>query len=167
MGGTEFLLCCAWEGAAADSPVPDTALDGLNHHLSGNTSTELMPLCGNPWPRQIPKLPSFETGHNIRDLQILLAQVLAKTQFIPGFHLLRLFQEEDNLRDFWMQPLVALCLPGSVQVEVNYLKYLHGTTPGKGGSADHANQIDTWAKAAVSFLLMQNHQGWSGIQDWN
>lgn len=42
-----------------------------------------------------------------------------------------------------MQPLVVLCLPGSVQVEVNYLKYLHGTTPGKGGSADHANQIDT------------------------
>lgn len=42
-----------------------------------------------------------------------------------------------------MQPLVVHRLPGSVQVEINYLKYLHGTTPGKGVSADDANQSGT------------------------
>lgn len=42
-----------------------------------------------------------------------------------------------------MQPLIVHRLPGSVQVEVDSLKYLHGTTPGKGVSADDANQTDT------------------------
>lgn len=118
----------------------------------------------NPWPRQSPELPSssfFATGHYIRDPQMLLVEVLAKPQFIPGFHLLILFQKQNNPSDFWMQPLIVHRLPGSVQVEVDSLKYLHGTTPGKGVSADDANQTDTWAKPAGPFHLLQHHQGLS------
>lgn len=156
-------------------PVPGTAVNGLNHHLSGKTSTELMPLCGQPMAQTISQA-SFQfflcdwSLRNKRDPQMLLAKVMGKPQFISGFHLLRLFQKEDNPTDFWMQPLVVHCLPGSVQVEVNCLKYLHGMTLRKGVSAAHANQTDTWAKSAVSFHLMQQHQGlirgWSD-QIWN
>lgn len=141
-----FLLHRAWKGADADSPVPETAMKGLNHHLSGKTSTELMPLYSQPMAQKISQA-SFQivlwdwSQHKKIDSQIHHAHVLPKIQFFPGFHLLRLFQKDDNASDFWMQPLVVHCLSGSVQVKVNYLKYLHGTTPGKGVSADHANQL--------------------------